>query len=221
MNLEELVTLYESPGSVPPNRGLDGLAKFDWSSVSDAYGPATKVPALIRALVSTEPTHRDFAVQALCQHIYHQGTVYSATAKVVPVLHELLISEATPDQTLIAFLLALVADGTAPFQRCEDDADEAARWREILQKQNRSLDEEMAEGQRFMAELRANLLETFSDLYPYLRDPNFEVRHAIVVAIGNFPDIARRVRPDLEAALEREEDQYVREVLRNVIERAN
>lgn len=220
MTLEELVALYESPDSVPPNPGLQGLSKIDWAGVSDAYGPATNVPALIRALVSTEPIHRDYAVQALCQHIYHQGTVYSATAKLVPILHDLLISDETPDKTLFAFLLALVADGTAPFQRCENDPQDAARWREILRKQNRSLDEEIAEGIRFMSELRANLVEVFSDLYPFLRDPNPEIRHAIVIAIGNFPNIARRVRPDLKAALEQEEDKYVRDMLQDVIERA-
>ena len=79
MTTDELVALYESPDSVPALPALDGLDRVDWSALGDAYGPATKAPAFLRALASTEPEHRNYAAESLFQHIWHQGTVYSAT----------------------------------------------------------------------------------------------------------------------------------------------
>jgi hypothetical protein len=83
MTPDDLVAMYQS-ASDPSS--LHRLRTVDWSAVSHAYGPATDVPALLRAFVSDVPDHRDFACQLLFQTIWHQGTVYEATATVVPIL---------------------------------------------------------------------------------------------------------------------------------------
>jgi HEAT repeat protein len=219
MTLDELVSLYQSPDSVPAQPALNGLDKVDWSAVHDAYGPATSVPALIRALTSCEPIHRACATQALCEHIWHQGTVYSATAAAVPILFDLLESECTPDRPAVAVLLAAIADGEPPFKRCEEDAQEAQKWREILNRCNRSLDAEMEEGRRYGSAIRERISAGLDSLYPYLRDPDPEVRRYVAIAIGQFPAVVDRVLPDLKAALEDEPEASVREEIRKIIQR--
>ncbi|TWT91758.1 HEAT repeat domain-containing protein [Stieleria varia] len=221
MTFDELVALYQSPASVPPHPALSGLDLVQWTTVHDAYGPATSVPSLIRALTATESIHRGYAIEALFQRIWHQGTVYSATAAAVPILFDLLESEATPDRPAVAILLAEIADGAPPFKSCETNPHEAEKWREILRKSNRSLDAEMDEGRRIGAAIRKGIYERLDALYPYLRDSNPEVRRSVAIAIGNFPDVVDRVLQDLKAALEEEPEGYVREAIREIIQRAS
>jgi HEAT repeat protein len=195
------------------------LDTVDWSAVHDAYGPATSVPALIRALTSCEPTHRAYAIEALFQYLWHQGTVYAATAAAVPILFDLLESASTPDRSAVAVLLAAIADGEPPFKRCEDDPEEAQKWREILGRSNRSLDAEMEAGRRYGLANRERISAGLDSLYPYLRDPDPEVRRYVATAIGRFPAVVERVLPDLEAALEEEPEAFVREAIREIIQR--
>src|SRR4051812_1318860 len=67
---------------------LAGLDEIDWSQLSHAYGPATDVPDLLRALAASEESHEndDDPIYELYGNIYHQGTVYEATAHAVPFL---------------------------------------------------------------------------------------------------------------------------------------
>lgn len=220
MTSDELAALYDSPDSVAPHPAFDSLAEFDWSSVNDAYGPAIHVPAFLRALNSHEPPHRDFALQALMQNIWHQGTVYAATAEAIPVLVSLLTSEQTLDKQPIAFLLATLADGEPPFARCEEDQSQAERWRPILEKHGRSLEDEIRSGREFGANIRQRIADNIEVLYPFLRDSSAEVRVAVAVAVGKFPDIARGVESDLREALETEEDLSVRAEIQKVIDNA-
>jgi len=157
MTPEELVALYQSPDSVPPLSALDGLDQVEWSAVRDAYGPATEVPALLRALVSANPEHREFACELLFQTIWHQGNVYSATAAAIPFLYNLLEADGPHDKDAVAALLAMIADGQPPFLHCETDPEAATEWRAILGKVGRSLDAEIAEGRTVASAIRQQL----------------------------------------------------------------
>lgn len=94
---------------------LEGLDEVDWSQFSHAYGPADDVPGLIRALLSDEKTVWDRAFQLLFSTIWHQGTVYPATAHAVPFLIELLASPGvlTTVKEAIFYLLGCIADSVA------------------------------------------------------------------------------------------------------------
>src|SRR5262249_37515231 len=146
-----------SPYSAPPLLALAGLDQLDWSAVRDAYGPATDTPALLRALVSVNPDHREFASELLHQTIWHQGNVYSATAAAIPYLYNLLEADGPQDKKAIAGLLALIADGQPSFAHCETDPKAAAQWRVILEKDGRSLDAEIAAGRVVTEEIRRQL----------------------------------------------------------------
>lgn len=89
---------------MPESRLLSGLDRVDWSRLRHAYGAAVDVPGLIRALVDpgsadaeTKATARrerksvfDVACWELWGNVFHQGTVYQASAPTIPFLVEIL-----------------------------------------------------------------------------------------------------------------------------------
>ena len=92
---------------------LEDLDKIDWAQYNHAYGPATDVPDLLRALRSSDEEIYGQAVHELFGNIWHQGTVYEATAYAVPYLIELLAVPAVACKADILFLLEAVARGSS------------------------------------------------------------------------------------------------------------
>ena len=58
---------------------LIGIDEVPWQELHHAYGAADDVPPLLRAILSNEYDHGDFALQLLFGNIWHQRTVYQAT----------------------------------------------------------------------------------------------------------------------------------------------
>src|SRR5262249_10241748 len=146
--------LYQAKESC---QALCGLDQVDWSAVCDAYGPATSIPALLRALVSENADHRELAAESLFQTVWHQGNVYSASAAVIPFLYKLLEADGPHNKEDVAGLAAFIAQGLPPFLHCETDEQEAVRWRSILSHSGKSLDAEIAEGHKVLAEIQRQL----------------------------------------------------------------
>ncbi|GAA3310420.1 hypothetical protein GCM10020295_77480 [Streptomyces cinereospinus] len=65
---------------------LDGLHTRPWSSFDHAYGSADDLPGLLRALAGPDPRAAGQALSELYGSVLHQGTVYTASAEVVPFL---------------------------------------------------------------------------------------------------------------------------------------
>jgi hypothetical protein len=63
---------------------LEKLNFVLWSELGHAYGEASEVPDLIRALASPEQEVYKGAINRLWYTVIHQGTIYSSTAYVVP-----------------------------------------------------------------------------------------------------------------------------------------
>jgi hypothetical protein len=86
------------------------------------------VPDLLRALTSDDATTRKEAIAAFYGNIYHQGTVYQASAYAAPFLISLLHEPTVADKWEILALLALLAEGTSYhdvhgfWQSSEEDA---------------------------------------------------------------------------------------------------
>jgi hypothetical protein len=121
---ETLVASYDSLDSRSDPPALHGLGSVDWCGVGHAHGRAKDVPALLRALVSDEPDHRDFALQLLFETIWHQGTIYQATAQTIPFLYNLLEADGPHDKAGVACLLATIAEARPSFAGCEGDPKE-------------------------------------------------------------------------------------------------
>lgn len=92
---------------------LERLDSVDWSSLQHAYGEASDVPDLIRSLAAPDRDARQNAIYELYGNIWHQGTVYEATAYAVPFLIELLQQPEVPDRHEIAVLLREIGTGSS------------------------------------------------------------------------------------------------------------
>lgn len=90
---------------------LAGLDTVNWAGLTHAYGPASDVPGLIRALASTEADERARALHSLHGNIVHQGSRYEATACAVPFLARLAADPQIAQRDDIVFLLAALAIG--------------------------------------------------------------------------------------------------------------
>ena len=94
---------------------LDRLDDIPWKRLTHAYGPAEDVPDLLRSLrtAPAEMTGEQSPLWHLFGNIWHQGTVYEATAYAVPFLIELAAQPLVPDRLGILGLLAAIATGTS------------------------------------------------------------------------------------------------------------
>nr|BFE61152.1 hypothetical protein GCM10020063_056780 [Dactylosporangium thailandense] len=84
---------------------LDAVA---WPELTHAYGEADDVPDLLRRLAAGD----EEALHALYGNIWHQGTVYEATAPAVPFLIEVLDAPGA-DAAGVLHLLASIAEGSS------------------------------------------------------------------------------------------------------------
>lgn len=91
---------------------LDGLDAVDWQRYHHAYGPATDVPVLLRALAFPDQAPAtlkrgaksvfDSVAWTLWGNVFHQGSVWGVSAKVIPFLVELF--EAAPSPQVRRFV---------------------------------------------------------------------------------------------------------------------
>ena len=91
---------------------LENLDSVDWAKLGHAYGEATDVPRQLRALASGQEKERQKALWDLHGNIWHQGTVYEATAVAVPFLLEMLKNDHPAPESILV-LLALIANGAS------------------------------------------------------------------------------------------------------------
>ncbi len=185
------------------------MGDVDWSAVSHAHGAATDVPALLRAVMSDDPDHRDFGWQLLAETVWHQGTVYPASAMVVPFLYRLLETDGVPDQWEAAQLLACIADGHSYLAVHATTPESVAIHERISAEKGSSLADDLARELEDVAAARRAVGTRLDLLIPYLRDPKPFVRAMVATAIGHYPEVAAGLRPELEAILSEEPEVYV------------
>jgi hypothetical protein len=90
---------------------LEGLDEIDWAQLEHAYGSARDVPQLIRALAGGDDKAIRSALDELNCTIYHQGTVYTASAPAVRFLAQMLDVLPPPHQAALLDLLGHLAQG--------------------------------------------------------------------------------------------------------------
>jgi hypothetical protein len=87
---------------------LEGLDDIQWSSLGHAYGSATDVPQLLRDLAQRNAEVREEARDHLYGNLWHQGSVYEATAYAVPFLVELVREPLVQERHELLIYLALI-----------------------------------------------------------------------------------------------------------------
>lgn len=196
---------------------LDGLDEIDWSSLEHAYGDADDVPGLLRSLISADKEERDEALNELFGNVWHQGTVYSATPHVVPFLVDMLEKDAAPDREGVVMLFALIAAGTGYHEVHAASEKDAAKWTEILRKDGRDYEEELREERRTVEFVRDACRLHLGLLLPYLANPEPDLRMEVARALAKYPENHHTLLPPIEAALESESDEDVREAMEECV----
>lgn len=94
---------------------MNSLDQIPWKDLTHAYGSAADVPCLLRSLRTASPDLQgdDSPLWHLFGNIWHQGTVYEATAYAAPFLIELAVDRDVPDRVGILSLLAEIAKGSS------------------------------------------------------------------------------------------------------------
>lgn len=99
---------------------LQGLASVPWDSLKDAYGSAATIPKLLHDLAGPDSELRSNALEAVAERLWHQGSIYSATAAAVPFLMRLALN--TPDRVEALELVAAIAASAASYSEGEAEA---------------------------------------------------------------------------------------------------
>jgi hypothetical protein len=92
---------------------IGGLAAIPWHRYTHAYGPASDVPTDLRRLASCDRQVREQALRQLSGSIYHQGSIFGATAVAVPFLLRIALDRRLVDRAEICQLLAEIANSSA------------------------------------------------------------------------------------------------------------
>lgn len=92
---------------------LERLNEVNWDELEHAYGAASDVPDCLRKLASNDPKIREAGLYDLYGNLWHQGTVYEATAFAVPFLIELLESDDVQEKEKILVYLGDLAYGNS------------------------------------------------------------------------------------------------------------
>ncbi len=192
---------------------LERLDEIDWSALTHAYGPATDLPGLIRGLAAGSLEQMDEALTDLFGNIWHQGTIYPASAAALPFLYELLDAPGVPDPSRVAFLIAAIADGSVYLTGRILDEKQRAMWERILTEQGQTLEDRLAEEQATMAAVHAGVSAGLPRLARFLDDPEPDVRREVAIALGHHPEHASWLLPRIAEALAVEDDPEVRKAL--------
>jgi hypothetical protein len=189
---------------------LDALDSIDWSSITHAYGPATDVPEAIRSLVSVNEEQRTEALTVLHQTIWHQGTIYPATAAVVPFLYELLNHPDVRDKEGIVSILGCIATGESVLAYLLRNDGEAV-VRQKLAKEGKTLEQALAEEAAMMAAIHDAVSAGLPYLLLYLNGS--DILRMVADAFGSFPEHSSWLLPAIDEALASDYDDQLRRIL--------
>ncbi|MEW6735494.1 MAG: hypothetical protein AB1489_29655 [Acidobacteriota bacterium] len=206
---------------------LEKLNDIDWQRISHAYGPATDVPDQLRALASLDKKIRDEAYHHLYGNIYHQGTRWSASAKVVPFLFELLAGKQVQEKDRIIHLLIALAIGDEeeylPFGIDPQDLFKEAEDLEKLSDFER-LNSFNFDDYESLSEEEANIIDRLPVLWArntynavaeraetfleFINSENAAIKIAATYAVAWFPNITDKALHIIRVVIAREKESY-------------
>ena len=181
---------------------LESLDAVNWSHLEHAYGPADDVPDLIRALTSPLYETRRRTFRTLYSNIYHQGTVYEATAYAVPFLIELLEGSGIRCKAEILVLLAHLARGYSYIEQHQD-------LEFTFTKEERSspaFAERLRKEQTWVKNAHEAVGKGFPLYLDLLRYADPMIRMSAAYILSCFQEYTARSRPALHSSLRSEGD---------------
>lgn len=179
---------------------LDGLDDIKWAELTHAYGSAGDVPDLIRQLLSDDEDMLEETFDALFSNIWHQGTVYEASAYAVPFLIEVVQSETVLMREGILSLLSSIASGRSYYDVHTRTPEERAK-----PEMQAKIAEEMKHERAAHEAVRKGIpvyLRLLSHQNPGIRTYTAEV-------LSQFPEDGIQIVPTVRAAIDSETEPMV------------
>lgn len=188
---------------------LGGMDSIDWSSLTHAYGNASDVPGQLRALAANAGSAQDEAIAALFGNVWHQGSVYEASAHVVPFLVELAATTSVEKRAVILVLIANIATGSS-FRAAHESLDSWAKRRGTPEHEAQKARElEWVRAARDAVQQHADTLISLA-----ASDSDVDVRacaaHVLAALVAKEPE---RITPTVLALLKQEQASVVRATL--------
>jgi HEAT repeat protein len=183
---------------------LAGLDKVPWRRLIHAYGRATDIPAILRALMDPEESVRQEAQFELISRIHHQGSIYEATTAVIPFLFELVQDPSVPDRAGILDVLAGVSAEWTPELRgrSTDPAASSLRFRSITRR--------FADERPHRQATHQAVEDGFPVLSELLKDPEISVRIVAAFVIETLMDRGSEATQTLLEMVARDREDWCR-----------
>ena len=89
---------------------IEAVDAVPWGDLCHAYGPADDVREQLIAITVGDDATREVAWWNLFGNIHHQGTIYEATVRAVPIMQRLAEWSGYPDRVDALSFLAAVAE---------------------------------------------------------------------------------------------------------------
>jgi hypothetical protein len=190
------------------NTVLDRLDEIPWHSLHHAYGTAEDVPGLLRALAQ-EGEQQDKALYELFGNIWHQGTVYEASAYAVPFLVELA---ANPTVSRRDELLGLIGALAAGRSYLAVHAQPGLKIGEFF-REKPDFEERLQDELAFVRRTRIAVLEHKAVIRAMLNDQAPMIRAGAAHVLSRFPEQVLEIGPLLRQAATKENDPLGRAAL--------
>lgn len=162
------------------------LDAVPWGQLTHACGTATDVPKSLRALANGDR----YAIDALYENLWHQGSIFEATAHAVPFLVQLLDHEAV-DVAEVLHFLHVIANGSSYTEVHRDH----------LRKSRRASEETARAIDRERGWVRATHEAVVAGVPVYLRllaeSPAGRARQSAAFALGACRGAAMEIVPNL------------------------
>ena len=167
---------------------LEKLDTINWNELTHAFGEASDLPILIRALTSEKAYEREEALSVLFTNIWHHGVVFEASAFVVPFLIELVQNVEVADRDELLVLLAHLATGNSLLE-----VHQQIEGPEALD--NPELKAQLARERQWVLRTRQTAQKFVPAYIRLLEDPDPDVRAAAAYLLACFRVDARKIAP--------------------------
>lgn len=197
---------------------LAQLDSVEWADLTHAYGDASDVPNLIRSLLSPSKQTRESSLEELFGNIWHQGTVYEASVHALPFLIDLLRMPETPDPESVARLVACIIDGHG-FCEVHYSKPMINPFTKKPASVPDDLPARLARERAVTDAIHEIGIQAVDLLIPHLSHGGPETRRRVGAALARYPERSDALKPELQRAIQREPDNYIREELAASLEK--
>jgi tetratricopeptide (TPR) repeat protein len=198
--------------TLPPERQalLAGIEAINWHDLQHAYGRADDVPDLLHLLLSDDETVRDDAWEHLYSNVWHQGTVYEASAYVVPFMLRMLMYDGPPGKADLLHFLTALAEGSSYLAAHAQAQDDQLSWRGILARQGRDFDAELQKELGWVEATNQAVGEGISLYFDLIDHEEAEIQHLSLALLSSLRGRNAEIVPRLQALLNTTRDLEMR-----------